>query len=88
MEIDKTTGKQEPTRSLERPGVLLHYAAIFASIVVILGGIHFARGILGPIFLSGFFTVLLIQPVNWLKRKGVKSWLALLSVIIVVSVVG
>lgn len=86
-EIDESTENQTPRR-LERPGVLLHYAAIFAAIVVILGGIHAARGILGPIFLSGFFTVLLIQPVNWLKKRGVQSWLALLSVIIVVAVVG
>lgn len=89
MELDETTKKKKKSsRRRERPSALLHYAAISASIIVILGGIHAVRGVLGPIFLAAFFTVLLIQPVNWLKRKGIRSWLALWTVIIVVAVLG
>ncbi|MDD3589854.1 MAG: AI-2E family transporter [Thermoguttaceae bacterium] len=89
MELDETTKKKKKSsRRRERPSALLHYAAIGASIIVILGGIHAVRGVLGPVFLAAFFTVLLIQPVNWLKRKGIRSWLALWTVIIVVAVLG
>jgi len=73
MELDETTKKKKKSsRRRERPSALLHYAAIGASIIVILGGIHAVRGVLGPVFLAAFFTVLLIQPVNWLKRKGIR----------------
>ena len=56
--------------------------------VVILAGIHSARGVLGPLFLATFFAALLNTPVNWLKDRGFKQWLALTIVIIGVAVVG
>lgn len=64
------------------------YSVILASAIVILGGIHCARGVLSPFFLSAFFAVLLLSPVNWLKSKGLKSWSALTIVVIGVAVVG
>ncbi len=88
MENKTVSNNPKTGKRSERPGVLLNYAAIFAAIIVILAGFHCARGILGPFFLSAFFTVLLIMPVNWLKSKGYKSWVALTVVITGVAVVG
>ncbi|MBP5621331.1 MAG: AI-2E family transporter, partial [Thermoguttaceae bacterium] len=88
MDNNKNTDDQKTAKRTERPGVLLNYAAIFAAIIVILAALRCARGILGPFFLAAFFTVLLISPVNWLKKKGFQSWLALTIVIIGVAVVG
>ncbi|MBR4752065.1 MAG: AI-2E family transporter [Thermoguttaceae bacterium] len=88
MENNKNTDETKAVKRTERPGVLLNYAAIFAAIIVILAALRCARGILGPFFLAAFFTVLLISPVNWLKKRGFKSWAALTIVIIAVAVVG
>ncbi|MBQ9874057.1 MAG: AI-2E family transporter [Thermoguttaceae bacterium] len=77
-----------PGAKKERKGELINYAALLASGIVVLAGIHSARGVLGIFFLATFFTVLLITPVNWLKSKGVASWLALTVVIIGVAAIG
>ena len=71
----------------ERQG-LKNYSVIFASIIVVLAGVHGARGVLGMFFLATFFTVLLISPVNWLKSKGIASWLSLTFVIMGVAGIG
>ncbi len=77
--------KSAPVR--EQQG-LLKYAVILASMVVILAGIHFARGVLGPFFLATFFAVLLTSPINWLKSKGLPSWCALTVAVVGVAIVG
>ena len=41
----------------EGGGLLKDAAVILASTVVILGGIHYCRAILGPILLAAFFAV-------------------------------
>ncbi|MDO5308347.1 MAG: AI-2E family transporter [Planctomycetia bacterium] len=71
-----------------KQSLLKNYSVIFASIIIILGGIHAARGILGPIFMAVFFTVLLISPINWLRKRGVSMAISLTAVIIAVAVVG
>ncbi len=68
--------------------LLLKCSGITASIVVILAGIHAARSILGPFLMAVFFTVLLITPINWLKKKGFSSVGSLTLVIIAVAVCG
>lgn len=75
-------------RQTEKKGRLRDYSAILAAAVVILGGVHCARGVLGPFFLATFFTVLLISPINWLKNKGWSSGIALMFVVTGVALVG
>lgn len=53
----------------KKASMLPSYAIICASVVVVLGGIHLARGILAPIFLATFFALLLAIPCNWFQRK-------------------
>lgn len=72
----------------DKKGRLKDYSLILASIVVVLGGIHCARGILGPVFIAAFFAALLISPVQWLRSKGIAPWLSLTVVIIGVLTIG
>ena len=81
-------GEHKIKRKPERQGLLKDYSVILGAMVVILAGIHSARGVLGPLFLATFFAALLNTPVNWLKDRGFKQWLALTIVIIGVAVVG
>lgn len=81
-------GEHKIKRKPEKQGLLKDYSVILGAMVVILAGIHSARGVLGPLFLATFFAALLNTPVNWLKARGFKQWLALTIVIIGVAVVG
>ncbi|MBQ9372005.1 MAG: AI-2E family transporter [Thermoguttaceae bacterium] len=64
------------------------YAVIIAAILVILAGIHEARSILGPFLMATFFAVLLLPPMNWIKKKGFSTGFSLAVVIIVVVFFG
>lgn len=70
------------------PSLLMNYCVIIGSIVVIMAGIYSARSVLGPFLMAAFFAVLMISPVNWLRARGIASWLALAVVIIGVLLVG
>jgi len=51
-----------------------------AAIVVIIAGLKIGAPIINPILMAVFFSIILLQPINWLKNKGVNG---LLSSIIV-----
>ncbi len=89
-EISKKTdaAPRNGARRDDKKGRLKDYSVILASIVVVLGGIHCARGILGPMFIAAFFAALLISPVRWLRSKGIAQWLAMTVVIIGVLTIG
>ncbi len=61
---------------------------ILAAMVLILGGLQAAKAIVVPFLLSAFIAVISATPMFWLKRKGLPTWLALLSVILLVVLVG
>ena len=60
--------------------VVLRSALLFASVVVILGGIKAASGILTPVLLALFVAILLLVPLRWLYAKGFPSGLAFVIV--------
>ncbi|MBR4833091.1 MAG: AI-2E family transporter [Thermoguttaceae bacterium] len=72
----------------EKQGVLKDYAVVLAAAIVILGGIHASRSILGPIFLAAFFSAMLVAPLRWLRSKGFSQSFALTAVIIFVLTLG
>lgn len=51
------------------PSRLANYAIITASIIIILAGIYFARGVLTPIFIAAFFAVILYTPFSFLTKR-------------------
>ncbi|MCF0234738.1 MAG: AI-2E family transporter [Thermoguttaceae bacterium] len=86
--IPPTDQRITVVRMDENPGHLLNYSAMLAAGVVILGGIHCARAILGPLFIAAFFAALLISPLRWLRSKGMSGAGALAIVILGVLFVG
>ncbi len=72
----------------EKQGVLKDYAVVLAASIIILGGIHASRSILGPIFLAAFFSAMLVSPLRWLRSKGFSQAFSLCAVIIFVLAVG
>lgn len=72
----------------EKQGVLKDYAVVLAAAIVILGGLHASRSILGPIFLAAFFSAMLVSPLRWLRSKGFSQAFSLCAVIIFVLAVG
>ncbi|MBP3558042.1 MAG: AI-2E family transporter [Thermoguttaceae bacterium] len=72
----------------EKQGVLKDYAVVLAAAIIILGGIHASRSILGPIFLAAFFSAMLVSPLRWLRSKGFSQAFSLCAVIIFVLAVG
>lgn len=61
---------------------------VMAAVVLVLAGLQAAKAIIVPFLLSAFIAVISATPMFWLKRKGLPTWLALLSVIVVVLLVG
>ncbi len=72
----------------EKQGVLKDYAVVLAAAIIILGGLHASRSILGPIFLAAFFSAMLVSPLRWLRSKGFSQAFSLCAVIIFVLAVG
>ncbi|MBQ2791198.1 MAG: AI-2E family transporter [Thermoguttaceae bacterium] len=72
----------------EGGGLLKDAAVILASTVVILGGIHYCRAILGPILLAAFFAAMLTSPMRWLRSRGWSQTASLTTVILFVMLIG
>lgn len=85
-EADKN--REERRDCCEKQGVLKDYAVVLASAIIILGGIHASRSILGPIFLAAFFSAMLVSPLRWLRSKGFSQAFSLCAVILFVLAVG
>ena len=72
-----TTGE---TVSPLKQMIVLRSAVLFAAVIVILAGIKAVSGILTPILLALFVTILLLVPLHWLYKKGCPSGLAFVIV--------
>ena len=86
--VESMKKQETPISKISAPSLLKNYCVIISSIVVILAGLHAARSVLGPFLMAIFFAVLLISPVNWLKKRGLASWLSFSVVILGVLLVG
>ena len=86
--VDSMKKQEESDSKRSAPSRLKNYCVIISSIVIILAGLHAARSVLGPFLMATFFAALLVSPVNWLKSRGLASWLSLSVVIVGVLLVG
>lgn len=62
------------------------YVVMFiAGLVVILGGMMYARPILIPFMMASFIAIICNGPITRLREKGIPLWLALIIVLILIS---
>jgi len=58
-----------------------------AALVIVIAGISSARSLVVPLLISAFIAVICTPALQWLQRKGLPGWLAILIVFLAVSVV-
>jgi len=59
-----------------------------AAFVVVIAGMSAAKAILVPFLLAAFIAIISAPPLFWLQRKGFPTWIALVTVIIGVVLIG
>lgn len=59
-----------------------------AAIVIVVAGMRAATDILVPFLLAVFISIISATPLFWLHRKGLPAWLALITVILGILIVG
>ncbi len=59
-----------------------------AAIVIVVAGMRAATVILVPFLLAVFISIISATPLFWLQRKGLPTWLALITVILGILLVG
>ena len=59
-----------------------------AALVIVVAGMRAATVLLVPFFLAIFISIISATPLFWLQRKGLPTWLALITVILGVLIVG
>ncbi len=57
---------------------IVNLLVVFASIIIVLGGMMHAKTILSPLLLSVFFAVILMPPLRWLQKKGCSETFSIL----------
>ncbi len=70
------------------PNSILRLVLGVAGVVVILAGMRAGAPIVNLILIAGLFTLLFIPLLHWLQGRGLKPWLALTLVILLVLVIG
>lgn len=58
-----------------------HFLLMGAATIIIIAGIKAASGIVAPLLLALFLTIILLVPLRWLREKGCPNILALLIVL-------
>jgi predicted PurR-regulated permease PerM len=53
-----------------------------AALIIIFAGVIYARTFITPLLLAIFISVICAQPIDWLVRKKVPRWIALITVIL------
>ncbi len=59
-----------------------------AAFVIVVAGMRAATVILVPFLLAVFISIISATPLFWLQRKGLPTWLALITVILGIMIVG
>lgn len=54
----------------------------FAAIIIIMAAVIYAKSIITPLLLALFISIICVQPISWLEKKGAPKWLALITVIL------
>lgn len=72
------------TREMKASQIIITIAAL----VIVVAGMRAATVLLVPFFLAIFISIISATPLFWLQRKGLPTWLALITVILGVLIVG
>ncbi len=70
-----------PTSERPRKEKVYQALIVMAAAVVIFAGLQAASGLLGPMMLALFLSIILLVPLRWLQKKGCPKTLALLIVL-------
>ena len=54
---------------------------MLASLIIIFAGVIYAKSIITPFILALFISIICVQPISWLEKKGIPKWFALIIVI-------
>ncbi len=60
--------------------VKIHPLFYAAAIVIIIAGLKVGAPIVNPLLMAVFFSIIILHPINWLKKKGVNGILSILIV--------
>jgi len=63
--------------SIETPHIVK-----LAALIIIFGGMIYAKSIIAPILLALFISIICMQPITWFEKKRVPKWLAIIIVIL------
>ena len=61
---------------------------VCAAIVIVIAGMRFASGILAPLLMAGFISIVCSVPLFWLKRHGFNSTVALILIVAALGLTG
>lgn len=53
-----------------------------AAMIIILGGVIYAKSIITPLLLAIFISIICAQPISWLESKKIPRWIALITVLL------
>src|SRR5665811_933980 len=53
-----------------------------AALIVIFAGVIYAKSIIAPFLLALFISIICMQPITWLEKKGIPRWLAIIIVVL------
>ncbi|MDR0520373.1 MAG: AI-2E family transporter [Planctomycetaceae bacterium] len=81
LEQEKT-GHDKTGLDKARTTHVAHALAISASVVIVLAGIKYASGLVGPMLLALFLAIVLLIPLRWLQKHGCPQFLAFLFVLV------
>ncbi len=72
---------------MESASPISRFLIVMAAFVIVVAGVKSAESLLVPFFLSLIIAVISTPPLMWMKGKGAPTWLALLSIILILIVV-
>ncbi|MDR2705022.1 MAG: AI-2E family transporter [Planctomycetaceae bacterium] len=80
--IQLSDSSQSPTLVPKpKPEKVYHFLVMGAATIVILAGIKAASGIVSPMLLALFMTIILVVPLRWLRNHGCPNSIALIIVL-------
>lgn len=74
-------GSSSGSTSKPRQEKVYHFLIMVAATIIIVAGLKAARGLVAPILLALFVTIILLVPLRWLRKKGCPNVLALILVL-------
>lgn len=68
---------------MDRPVRPERVLIVIAAIVIVIGGMKAASGVLVPALLALFIAIVCTEPMYWMVRKGIPRWLSIIIVVVI-----